>query len=241
MRALYNRIMKKVLSFIVFLMLCSMGTTVHAQDEVEATLEADVVSQFIWRGLDNGHVSLQPTFGIAWKGLSVSAWGNVGITDSKDATEIDLELSYTIGGLTLRVTDYWTDDNPKYFDYHTDTTAHYFEGGVGYDFGVLSLSWQTIFAGCDLQETSGKRAFSSYAEVVVPFNLATCQWEATVGAVPFKSDFYSTNGFRVTNLSLKATKDLQISEKFALPLFGQLVANPNARKMFFVFGLTIGI
>jgi len=31
-----------------------------AQSEVEGSLKADVVSNYIWRGLDLGHVSLQP-------------------------------------------------------------------------------------------------------------------------------------------------------------------------------------
>ncbi|MBO7417677.1 MAG: hypothetical protein J6U14_01890 [Bacteroidaceae bacterium] len=233
--------MRSRITYILVLLLCYSGLVVQAQDEVEVTLQADVVNQFIWRGYKNGHASIQPTLGISWKGLSLSAWGSVGITDSSDVSEIDLEASYTIGGLTLKVTDYWTDSpNPKYFDYHSSTTSHVFEAGLCYDFGLLSLSWQTFFAGQDYFEQSNKRTYSSYVEMCVPFYLATCEWEGRMGVVPYASDFYSADGFRVTNLSLMASKELPITDKFSLPVFAQLVGNPNIKQLFFVFGLTIG-
>jgi hypothetical protein len=56
--------------------------------------------------------------------------------------------------------------------------------------------------------------------------LATFYWEAAVGLVPWASDYYSASGFSVTNLSLRAAKDIKITDSFSLPLFGQLVANP---------------
>ena len=51
--------MKKIILFVLGLV---AGTTVYAQ-EVETTVAADVVSQYIWRGQDLGNVSLQPTLG----------------------------------------------------------------------------------------------------------------------------------------------------------------------------------
>ena len=58
--------------------MCCMLSPVAAQDRVEATVQADVVSRYIWRGQDLGDVSLQPTLGLAYKGLSLTAWGSVG-------------------------------------------------------------------------------------------------------------------------------------------------------------------
>ena len=128
---------------------CSMAVGMAtAQEKLETTLNADVVSTYVWRGMDLGNASLQPTLGIAWKGLSLSAWGSVGIARAEDMKELDLTLQYTTGGLTLGVVDYWNDTADKrYLYYQTHGTGHAFEGFVGYDFGPLSLSWQTIFAG----------------------------------------------------------------------------------------------
>jgi hypothetical protein len=142
--------------------------------------------------------------------------------------------------LSFGIVDYWTDDNDnRYFYYRENGTGHSFEGFVSYDFGPVSASWQTYFAGNDYQNDNGKRAWSSYFEVSAPFRLATCDWEAKVGLVPWKSGTYEVNSFNVTNLSLRATKAIQITDTFALPLFGQLVANPASQHFYFVFGLTI--
>lgn len=224
------------------IVLASIGSlmTAAAQNRVEGHLEADVVSNYIWRGQNLGHVSFQPEMSVGWKGLSLTAWGSVGLTGHNDASEIDLTLSYKTGGLSLGIVDYWNDEHDKrYFYYKKDGTGHSFEGFLSYDFGPVSASWQTFFAGKDYQEDSGKRAWSSYFEVEAPFRLVTCDWEATAGLVPWASGEYETNGFSVTYLSLRATKDIKITQSFSLPLFGQLIANPASQHFYFVAGFTL--
>jgi len=51
----------------------------RAQDSLSVELQADVVTQNIWRGTNLGHVSIQPEMAIGWKGLRLSAWGTVGV------------------------------------------------------------------------------------------------------------------------------------------------------------------
>lgn len=229
------------------LLVFGMGSA-EAQDETDATqkskvegsLKADFVSSYIWRGQNLGHVSLQPEVSVGWKGLSLSAWGSVGLSGHNDAREIDLTLSYETGGLSLGVIDYWNDEHDKrFFYYKKDGTGHSFEGFVSYDFGPLCVSWQTFFAGRDYQEDTGKRTFSSYFELQAPFRLITCDWEATAGLVPWASDYYDTKGFSVNNLSMRATKDIKITRTFSLPLFGQIIANPGSGNMYFVAGFTL--
>lgn len=220
-------------------MLSSVTMGVWAQRQVEAHLGADIVSNYVWRGQELGHVSLQPELSVGWKGLSLSAWGSVGLSHIDDSREVDLTLSYETGGLSFGIIDYWNDgDGKPYFYYKNYDTAHSFEGFVSYDFGPVSASWQTYFAGNDYQ-ADGKRAYSSYFELSAPFRLATCDWEARLGLVPWKSGLYDVIGFRVTNLSLRATKAIRITRSFELPLFGQVVANPASRHFYFVCGLTL--
>ena len=222
-------------------MLLATTMGVSAQSQVEGHLTADIVSGYVWRGQNMGHVSLQPELSVAWKGLSLAAWGSVGLTNFKDdSREIDLTLSYTTGGWCFGVVDYWDDSkDSRYFYYKKDATGHSFEGFVSYDFGPVSASWQTYFAGNDYQDDNGKRAFSSYLELSVPFRLVTCEWDAKVGLVPWKSSTYKANRFCVTNMSLCATKAIRITKSFNLPLFAQLVANPASQHFYFVFGLTL--
>ena len=214
-----------------------------AQDKVEASVGADVVSQYVWRGLDLGGVSLQPTLGVSYKGLSLTAWGSAGLSNPADTREFDLTLAYTIGGFNIGVTDYWfnagLDPLNRYFAYAADCTNHVFEANVGYDFGFASLQWYTNFAGNDGLTPDEKRAYSSYVEVNVPFVLGGVDWTATAGAVPFATDFYGVEGFGVVNVALTASKDIRITDSFSIPVFAQVAANPYSRNAFFVFGITL--
>ena len=232
--------MKKI--FILAISVLS-GLPALAQNEIETTIGSDIVSQYIWRGQDLGSVSLQPTLSISYKGLSLSGWGSVGLSEPADTKEFDLTLAYTIGGLNIGVTDYWfnagLDPQNRYFKYDAHGTNHVFEANIGYDFGLASVQWYTNFAGNDGVNTDGKRAYSSYAEVAVPFKLATVDLTATAGAVPFATTSYGTTGFAVTNISLRATKDIRVTDSFSIPVFAQVATNPCAQKAYLVFGLTL--
>lgn len=62
--------MKKQLLLIAILF-CAVYT--QAQ---EVFVNADFVSSYIWRGMDSGNASVQPSLGFNWKGLTVYAWGS---------------------------------------------------------------------------------------------------------------------------------------------------------------------
>lgn len=213
----------------------------NAQDKVEATMQADVVSQYLWRGQELGQVSLQPSLGLSYKGLSLTAWGSVGLSEPGDTKELDLTLAYSTGGFNIGVTDYWFNSpNERYFCYGAHSTSHVFEANVGYDFGPVGVQWYTNFAGNDGVGNGGSRAYSSYVEVSAPFRLAGCDWSAAVGAVPYATDFYSSaDGFAVTNVSLKASKDISVTERFAIPLFAGLAVNPSTEKTYLYCGFTL--
>ena len=237
--------MKKVkrLWLMAIAVLMSTAATAQESESVETTIAADVVNQYIWRGVDAGNVSLQPTLGVAYKGLSLTAWGSVGLSESSDTKEFDFTLGYTTGGLNVGITDYWfsvgQDPDARYFKYDAHGTNHVFEAFVGYDFGVVSAQWYTNFAGNDGVNKDGKRAYSSYFEVNAPFRLATCEWTATLGAVPYATTTYGTTGFAVTNIGLKATKDIKVTDAFSVPVFAGVIGNPCAQKAYLVFGFTL--
>lgn len=231
--------MKKIVMLAMGLVL---GSTALAQDKIETTISSDFVSSYIWRGQDLGSVAVQPTLGVEYKGLSLTAWGSYGLVDKDDAKEFDLTLAYTIGGFNIGVTDYWLseglDPDSRYFKYDAHGTNHIFEANIGYDFGFASLQWYTNFSGNDYKE-DGKRAYSSYMEVNVPFKLSAIEWTATAGAVPSASAEYGTSGFAVTNLALKATKDIKVTDTFSVPIFAQVAANPCSQKAYLVLGFTL--
>ena len=233
--------MKKIL--IITAILFTAAVTAKAQDTLETSIGTDLVSQYVWRGQDLGGVSVQPTLGLSYKGLSLSAWGSAGLSNPADTREFDLTLAYTVGGFNIGVTDYWfnagLDPLNRYFAYAADCTNHVFEANIGYDFGFASLQWYTNFAGNDGLTPDEKRAYSSYVEVNVPFVLGGVDWTATAGAVPFATDFYGVEGFGVVNVALMASKDIRITDSFSIPVFAQVAANPYSKNAFFVFGITL--
>lgn len=224
---------------VVFLAMV-MPFTVKAKDKVKASVGVDLVSGYIWRGEDCGNVSIQPSLSIGYKGLSLTAWGSVGF-EKTDTKELDLTLGYGTGGFSVAITDYWYspyDDEEKvgYFKYGAHNTQHTFEGTLAYDFGPIALSWNTYFAGADYMKENGDRAYSTYIGISAPFKLATLDWTAEVGFTPWEGAY--SDKFNVTNLTLKADKDIKITNSFSLPVFAQLTFNPYTQGTYFVFGLS---
>ena len=238
----------KTIKILTYFILSAIAIPLSAQDSiplpsrdrVDLSLGVDLVNQYIWRGQDLGDVSLQPTLGISWKGLSLSTWGSVGISDFTDDKELDFTLDYTYKGFSVGITDYWFSKG-SYFQYKKGKTTHIWEANIGYDFGFLSVQWYTNFAGNDGLNKDGKRAYSSYFELEAPFRLGGLDWAATLGVVPWATTSYNSNGFCVTNVGLRATKDFVIKEKFHLPVFAGLTANPRNEKVYLLFGVSFSM
>ena len=215
--------MKKNLKKWVLLLMTAIALPVSsmAQDKVEFGVGADVVSKYIWRGTDLGGPSIQPSLSVAYKGLSLTAWGSIGF-DSEDDKEVDLTLAYETGNFSLSVTDYWY---PEY------SGAHTFEAQIGYDFGLLAANWYTNFAGDDEE-------YASYISLIAPFSLIGLDWEAEVGATPWGTDYYGTDKFSVCDLSLGASKEFNIGKSFSTTLFAKATYNPTIEKFYATVGIS---
>lgn len=225
---------------VVMAALISTAALAQESGKVEATAGADIVSSYIWRGQELGGVSIQPSLGLAYKGLSLGFWGSVGI-DRKDTRELDLTLSYTTARLTAMLTDYWFspyDDAEKigYFHYHARHTQHILEGGLAYDFGPVAIAWYTNLSGNDARKGNGDRAYSTFIDVSVPFQLAGLAWTAEVGITPWEGAY--ADGFNVPFVALKAQKDISLTDSFALPVFAQAAFNPYDESAYLVFGIS---
>ena len=229
--------MKKIFSIVMIM----IATASPLRAEIETTVGADLVSEYIWRGAKCGDAAIQPTLGISMAGIDLSCWGSVGVANFLDTREFDITLSYSIAGASVGVTDYWfsAGDEPygRYFKYGKGATNHVFEAFAGYDLGFASISWYTNFAGADY-DANGDAAFSSYCEISAPFSLGGADWTASLGVVPFESAFYGTEGFAVTNVSVTAAKSIDITESFSLPVSAGLTFNPCAEMAYLVFGIS---
>lgn len=206
---------------LLLIMAITLPVTTMAQDKVEASVGADLVSGYIWRGQDLGGVSIQPSVSVAYKGLSLTAWGSVGF-DGDDDKEVDFTLAYETGNFSVSVTDYWY---PEY------SGAHTFEAQVGYDFGILGVNWYTNFSGDDEE-------YASYFTLTAPFSLIGLDWEAEVGATPWGTDYYGTDKFSVCDLSLGTSKDIKITQSYSTSIFAKATFNPTTEKFYMTVGLS---
>lgn len=234
---------------------CVLSVNAQEKEGVEFNVSGDFVSSYVWRGMYQGaQACVQPTLGVGIKGFSLTAWGSTSLADVVEGhKELDLTLAYEFNNFIVQIADLWWDGqgNNRYFHYNNHVTGHHFEAGIAYllpcEKFPLSMAWYTVFAGNDKQDFSdehiyGKQAYSSYAELNYPFSVKGIDLNATLGFVPYKSHTsmgYDVNGFAVTNIALKATKDIQITKSFSLPLFAQLVANPAQEDVHLVLGFTI--
>lgn len=231
--------MKKIVVLVSALV--AMVAPLHA--EIETSVSADVVSEYIFRGIKCGAAAVQPTLAVSAGGFELSAWGTTGIVNAADTKELDLTLGYSIAGASIGVTDYWFsaldggDPEGRYFRYDEKATNHIFEAFLGYDFGFASITWYTNFAGNDFK-ANADRAYSSYCELSAPFSAFGADWTATAGFVPMETPLYGTEGFAVTNLSLKAEKSLDITGNFSLPVSAGLIFNPCSEMAYFVLGIS---
>ena len=209
--------------------------------EIEVAVGADVVSEYIFRGVKCGDAAIQPSLAVSAGGFEVSAWGSIGVVNFLDTKEMDLTLSYSLAGASIGVTDYWFsvggDPAGRYLKYKEDATNHIFEAFFGYDFGFASISWYTNFYGNDFK-ADGSKAFSSYCELAAPFSAFGADWTATLGFVPMESPLYGTDGFGVTNISLTAEKALDITESFSLPISAGLTFNPSSEMAYLILGIS---
>lgn len=254
MNVIKNSVM--VLLFIV------TSVPVYAQDKksgnVRFNIAGDLVSSYIWRGMYQSGASIQPTLGLQVGRFSLTAWGSADFT-GQGHKEADLTAAYSVGGFTLSLADYWwagqalnsekgngrRDGQNEYFNFDNHTTDHILEAGLSYVLPLeklpLGISWYTMIWGHDKKmDGTNDNAYSSYAELAYPFAVKGMDLTATVGCSPFSSPMnYLNDGFAVTNISLKAVKEIMISNRFSLPVFTQLIWNPNREDVHFVFGITL--
>ena len=244
---------KTILRSLAAAALCFIG--VAGTNAQEFAIQGDIVSSYIWRGMYQTGVSIQPTLGFSIKGFSLTAWGSTDFdgcrsSEGMASKEIDLTAAYTFGdsGLTLSVADLWWAGQGagKYFNFKSHATAHHFEAGLAYTLPVekfpLSVAWYTMFAGQDKtvnDRGEEKQNYSSYVEFNYPFNVRSVALNLTWGVVPYKAPQYYCKGFAVTNVALKGTAELRLSDRFALPVFAQAVWNPRLEDAHLVFGITL--
>ena len=233
-----TKITLKVLVVLFFMF--AVNLSLFAQREYSSSFSfsanADVFSQYIWRGQDYGHnPSVQPGVSATWKNFTLGGWGAYKIAGVGD-NELDLYVSKTMGPVSLAVWDYWSFSKkyPSNFcNYNRETTSHLLEGQIllsGGDKLPFNLLGSYFFYGSDPSK-------SIYLELQFIQPIKKAELMIFAGYQP-KGNFYAQkNGF--VNIGATLTQPLSITNRFSQDLLLSLIANPENKSIYFTIGVSL--
>jgi len=211
----------------IFLFL-GLGLTflTNAQDKTSSfDVGADLVSRYIWRGTDFGSSpAIQPVLSYSYGSLSLGAWGSYSTNNDSGSDEGDLFASYVLStGTELLVTDYFFPaPGLDYFDYDN----HFLEFGIHQSIKDFYMSgyYMAVNGADDLYFEGGFEKG----------NVAVFMGAGNESYTPEEE-----GKLNICNVGMTISKDLQLSQEFALPLFGSLIYNPSANGILMVVGITL--
>ena len=187
---------------------------------------ADLVSSYVWRGTQFGSgAHIQPYMDLGSGNLTGGVWGSFPTSAKGGGNELDLWVSYDFGPLALTVTNYtFPNEGGVYADG---------EGLFNGDYTELAAS--TSIMGVDL--SAGY--FIEVEALYVELGFSTGAVDIALGYGDDQADgFYAGGGSGLVNMSFSGSKDIQISDNYALPVFGSFILNPEAETAFLVFGIS---
>jgi len=225
------------------------------QSEVEQSIESnisagvDLVSRYIWRGINFGDApSIQPALTFSKGGFEVGFWGAYTFSNgANDADENDIWASYTIefansSTLTAIFTDYYFPNaGVKFFNFnnHDDedgSGAHTLEAGLSY--GGPETFPVSVTAYVNFYNDAGKNA---YFEVAYSANVQNTDLNFFAGASSGSKEnpgYYGTDKFAFINVGVSAGKEVTITENFSIPLSISYIVNPELEVSYLIFGIS---
>ncbi|PAP78247.1 TorF family putative porin [Rubrivirga marina] len=216
------------------------------------SLGADIVSRYVWRGIDYGdQINIQPTLAVTFDNVEVGTWASYSISSFGDGpafAEQDFYVSASAGPASFGITDYYYPilngaESSDFFNFDGDYAgAHTLEAFVQLAPESVPLSLLVATAFYNASD------FPTYVELGTGFELGGLEWGAAAGAVfaldppegTTGSPFYgTTDDAALINLSLGATKDIPLTDAFSLPVSAALIVNPDSERSFLVFGVSL--
>lgn len=225
--------LKKLLKSILLTAIVTViiGTTVNLKDAQAQELSpgVDLYSTYVWRGVAYSGPSIQPYVDFTAGGFTLGAWGSQGIDGivgggvaSNGFQEMDLYASYSFDfGLSLGVTDYYYPGS-MYFD----GESHAFELNGGFSSGDFSISGNYI-----VNEAAGAGSAGD-----------DMYFELGYGPVFIGGGdgWHSTDGdFTIVNIGVSASKEIEITDSFSLPISGSVILNPDTEQLYILAGISL--
>lgn len=209
-----------------------------AQEEEESVWSTgfDIYTSYIWRGAKFGSgPAFQPFVDATIGGFSIGAWGSVN-SSWNESLEMDLYVSYSFGPVSLTLTDYYFGDDWTEMD-----MTHYIEPMVGIEAGGFSatLAYMFLPAVDDDPETPTEDESADFGEEGDLYLEAAYSFGSVDLALGLGDGQYTDDGdFNVCNITIGTSKEVEISEKFTLPVSGSVTLNPSTGGFFITAGVS---
>lgn len=212
------------------------------------TVGADAVSHYLWRGMELGGPSIQPSAYFDYEegdwAVSLGLWGTKSVFKNRYGehyNELDLSVEASWRTLTLSLSDY---GEGEYFGPWQE--GHFLDLGLSWTLSEnipLTLSWysivnQTFEGSMDGGGFDWAAAFPSYVEAAYDFSVSAIDFSAAVGLWPYASPYYENEGFGVCNLNLSAGHEFEFNHGGTLPVAAQIMYNPTWNEFF--WGVSVG-
>ena len=212
------------------------------------TVGADAVSHYLWRGMDLGGPSIQPSAYFDYEegdwAVSFGLWGTKSVFKNRYGehyNELDLSVEASWRTLTLSLSDY---GEGEYFGPWQE--GHFLDLGLSWTLSEnipLTLSWysivnQTFEGSMDGGGFDWAAAFPSYVEAAYDFSVSAIDFSVAVGLWPYASPYYENEGFGVCNLNLSAGHEFEFNHGGTLPVAAQIMYNPTWNEFF--WGVSVG-
>ena len=240
--------MRKLSFLLMILSLFTGVLNTYGQEKNESpvSVSMDIMSRYVWRGIDFGaSPSIQPGIEYSKGGFVLGAWGAYAISKA-GYEESDLYMGYTFlkDMFSVTLTDYFFQSpTSKYFDYDKNKTAHVLETSLSFN-GTeklpLSFMIATNVYGADAKKSNGDIQYSTYAELSYNYKNLTLFAGANLTQPNTKlgETGYYNNKAGIINLGLTATKKVKVTSSYSLPVNVSIITNPLSGKIYFVGGLS---
>ncbi len=225
--------MKKTLLIAAsLLLLITLSPKANAQ---EWNAGLDIYSSYIWRGLKFGTgAAFQPSIEFSAGGFAIGGWGSFS-TGSDEAAEADLYASYGFdlgenASLGITFTDYYFPPS-MYFD----KNSHFLEPMISLGLGGFSFDAAYMFyEGAGNGDASG--------DIYLQAGYSFGAFDITVGGGNGQytmEDEDEDDKFGISNIAIGTSKEIQITESFALPISGSVIWNPSSEQFYVVVGISL--
>jgi hypothetical protein len=224
-----KKLLKSLLLTVVLTVIIGSTVAIKNTQAQELSPGVDLYSTYVWRGVAYSGPSIQPYVDFTAGNFTLGAWGSQGIDGivgggvaSNGFQEMDLYASYSFDfGLSLGVTDYYYPGS-LYFD----GESHAFELNGGFSSGDFSIAANYI-----VNEAAG--AGSAGGDMY---------FELGYGPVFIGGGdgWHTSDGdFDIVNIGVSASKEIEITDSFSLPISGSVILNPHTEQLYILAGISL--